>query len=260
VLLIDNAAVAAVLEVPAVIAVLEQAYRDLAAGDAVCRPRIDVRLPTGHEQQVYQWGSMEGGSVTSGYFAIRMKSDVLVEREYAGTRTQEKHCLRPGTFCGLVFLLSARTGEPLAILNDGIVQHLRVGADAAIGTRYAAREDARVLGLLGSGGMARSHLEALLRVRRLERVQVFSPTREHRERYAAEMRDQHGLEVSPSPSRGRPSAARTSSPRAPTRRPRSCSGSGSSPACTWSALGGGWTRAPSSASTSGCGWAPLQPR
>ena len=194
-LLIDNAAVAAVLEMPAVIGVLEQAYRDLATGDAVCRPRIDVRLPTGHDQQVYQWGSMEGGSVTSGYFAIRMKSDVLVERESAGVRTQDKHCVQPGTFCGLVFLLSARTGEPLAILNDGVLQHLRVGADAAIGVRYAAREDARVLGLLGSGGMARSHLEALLTVRPLERVQVFSPTRRNRERYAAEMREQHGLEV-----------------------------------------------------------------
>ena len=194
-LLIDNTAVAAVLTVPAVVAVLEQAYAELARGDAVCRPRIDLRLPTGDADQVYQWGSMEGGSAASGYYAVRMKSDVLTEVERDGMRTQDKHCVRPGTWCGLVFLLSARTGEPLAILNDGVLQHLRVGADSAIGTRHAAREDARVLGMLGSGGMARSHLEALLTVRPLQRVQVYSPTRAHRERYADEMSERFGIEV-----------------------------------------------------------------
>jgi alanine dehydrogenase len=195
VLLIDNATTASVLTMPAVVTVLEQAYRDLAAGEAICRPRIDLRFPTGVGQQVYQWGTMEGGSAASGYYAIRMKSDVLTEVEYGGTRTQEKHCVEPGTFCGLVFLLSTRTGEPLAILNDGVLQHLRVGADSAIGTRYAAREDARVLGVLGSGGMARTHAEALLAVRPLERIQVYSPTRANRERYAAEVRERHGVEA-----------------------------------------------------------------
>jgi ornithine cyclodeaminase/alanine dehydrogenase-like protein (mu-crystallin family) len=194
VLLIDNETTASVLAMPDVVAVLEQAYRDLAAGEALCRPRIDMRLPI-DDRAIYQWGTMEGGSATSGYYAIRMKSDVLTEVEYGGTRTQEKHCVEPGTFCGLVFLLSARTGEPLAILNDGVLQHMRVGADSAIGAKFGSRDDARVLGMLGSGGMARSHLEALLTVRPLERVQVYSPTRANREAYAAEMSERHGIEV-----------------------------------------------------------------
>lgn len=194
-LLIDNATTAAVLEMPAVVEVLEQAYRDLAAGEAICRPRIDMRFPVPGGDAVYQWGAMEGGSAASGYYAIRMKSDVLTEVEYGGTRTQEKHCVQPGLFCGLVFLLSTRNGEPLAILNDGVLQHMRVGADSAIGTKHAARADAAVLGMLGSGGMARSHLESLLTVRPLQRVQVYSPTRAHREAYAAEMSERHGVEV-----------------------------------------------------------------
>jgi ornithine cyclodeaminase/alanine dehydrogenase-like protein (mu-crystallin family) len=65
-LLIDNAATAAVLTMPDVVSVLEQTYRDLAAGEAVCRPRIDMRIPTGEGHGVYQWGSMEGGSAASG--------------------------------------------------------------------------------------------------------------------------------------------------------------------------------------------------
>jgi alanine dehydrogenase len=193
-LLIDNETTAGVLEMPAVVEVLERAYRDLAAGEVICRPRIDMRFPIDGDA-MYQWGTMEGGSAASGYYAIRMKSDVLTEVEYGGTRSQEKFCVEPGMFCGLVFLLSTRTGEPLAILNDGVLQQMRVGADSAIGTKYAAREDARVLGMLGSGGMARSHLESLLTVRPLERVQVYSPTRANRERYAGEMRERYGIEV-----------------------------------------------------------------
>lgn len=138
---------------------------------------------------------MEGGSAASGYYAIRMKSAVPTEVEHGGTRTQEKHCVTPGSFCVLVFLLLTRTGESLALLNDGVLQHMRVGADSAIGTKRAARQDARVLGMLGSGGMARSQLEALFTVRPLERVQVYSPTRRNRERYAREMANRHGIEV-----------------------------------------------------------------
>jgi ornithine cyclodeaminase/alanine dehydrogenase-like protein (mu-crystallin family) len=195
VLLIDNDVVTQVLRLPDVVRALERSYRELATGEAVCRPRLDLRLPTGRPGEVYQWGTMDGGSAASGYVAIRMKSDVLREVEYAGTRTQEKHCVAPGTYCGLVFLLSARTGEPLAIVHDGVLQHHRVGADSAIGVDLAARPDAEVLGLLGSGGMARSHVEALLTVRELHRVQVYSPTRAHREQFAAEVGEQHDLEV-----------------------------------------------------------------
>jgi ornithine cyclodeaminase/alanine dehydrogenase-like protein (mu-crystallin family) len=130
---------------------------------------------------------MEGGS-TRGYFGIRMKSDVIWQDEYGGTRTQEKYCVRPGLFCGLIWLFSVENAEPLAIINDGYLQHMRVGADSGIGARYMARKDSAVLGMIGSGGMARSHIEAFLQARPIKRVQVFSPTKEHRETYAAEVR------------------------------------------------------------------------
>src|SRR6476620_5798840 len=106
-----------------------------------------------------------------------MKSDIMYEREYAGTRVHERFCVQPGTYCGLIFLTSVETGEPLALLNDGVLQHMRVGADGAIGVKHMARKDARVVGMLGSGGMARSHMEAFRCVRDIRKLQVFSPTR-----------------------------------------------------------------------------------
>lgn len=193
-LMISNADVAGVLTMQDTIDALEASYRGLATTDTVARPRIDVQIPTSTPGRTYQWGTMEGGS-TSGYFAIRIKSDVVYEQERDGVVTQEKYCVRPGLFCGLVLLTAVETGEPLAFINDGVLQHMRVGADGAIGARHLAREDARVLGMLGSGGMARAHVESLRCVRPIERLQVYSPTPAHREAFAAQMEAAHGIEA-----------------------------------------------------------------
>src|SRR5438270_4123889 len=108
-----------------------------------------------------------------------MKSDVVFESEYNCARTQEKYCQRPGLYCGLVFLTSTETGEPLAFINDGVLQHMRVGADGGIGVKILAKEDAVTVGMLGSGGMAHSNLDAFIQVRRIRRLQVYSPTEAH---------------------------------------------------------------------------------
>ncbi|OGA66788.1 MAG: ornithine cyclodeaminase [Betaproteobacteria bacterium RIFCSPLOWO2_12_FULL_65_14] len=193
-LILDNADVEKVLTMEAAVAALEASYLALAAGEAVCRPRIDIRIPTSDPERNYQWGTMEGGS-TAGYFAIRMKSDVIYETRYNGALTQEKYCVRPGLYCGLVLLTSIENGEPLAFLNDGVLQHMRVGGDGAIGVKYMANPDAEVVGMLGSGGMARVHMQAFTAVRKIRKLQVYSPTRENRERFGREMAARHGIEV-----------------------------------------------------------------
>ena len=193
-LIINNAEVAKVLTMEDTMAALEGAYLALATREAVCRPRIDIRIPTSDPRKNYQWGTMEGGS-TAGYFAIRMKSDVVYETEYEGSITQEKYCTRPGRYCGLILLTSIETGEPLAFINDGHLQHMRVGADGGIGVKYLAKPDAEVVGMLGSGGMSRTHMRAFTLVRNIKKLQVFSPTREHREQFGREMAQTYNIEV-----------------------------------------------------------------
>jgi ornithine cyclodeaminase/alanine dehydrogenase-like protein (mu-crystallin family) len=193
-LFINNDVVSRVLTMKDTIAALERSYRQMVTQEAVCRPRIDIQIPTGDPRKIYQWGTMEGGS-QSGYFAIRMKSDVIYEQEYNGAVTQEKYCTRPGLFCGLILLTSTENGEPLAFINDGVLQHMRVGADGGIGVKYMAREDAEVVGMLGSGGMARTHMEAFMCVRKLKRLQVYSPTPANREAFGEEMRRKYAIEV-----------------------------------------------------------------
>jgi ornithine cyclodeaminase/alanine dehydrogenase-like protein (mu-crystallin family) len=193
-LIIDNHEVQQLLTMEDTIAALEKGYLQLAAQEAVCRPRIDIRIPTSDPARNYQWGTMEGGS-TSGYFAIRMKSDIIYESEYKGVVTQEKYCVRPGLYCGLILLTSTENAELLAFIKDGYLQHMRVGADGGIGVKYLANKDAEVVGMLGAGGMARTHMEAFTRVRKIEKLQVFSPTRENRERFGREMAAKYNIEV-----------------------------------------------------------------
>lgn len=194
-LFINNAVVSELLTMEDTIAALERSYHQMVTQEAVCRPRIDIQVPTLNPRKIYQWGTMEGGS-QSGYFAIRMKSDVIYEQEYNGAVTQEKYCTRPGMFCGLILLTSTENGEPLAFINDGVLQHMRVGADSGIGVKYMAREDAQVVGMLGSGGMARTHMAAFMCVRDIKKLQVYSPTPANREAFAEEMRQKYGIEVS----------------------------------------------------------------
>jgi alanine dehydrogenase len=193
-LIINNDDVAKVLTMEATLAALEASYLQLAARTAVCRPRIDIRIPTSDPAKNYQWGTMEGGS-TSGYFAIRMKSDIIYETQYNGVTTQEKYCMRPGLYCGLILLTSIQNGELLAFINDGHLQHMRVAGDGGIGVKYMANEDAEVVGMLGSGGMARTHMQAFTRVRTIKKLQVYSPTRENREAFGREMAAKYNIEV-----------------------------------------------------------------
>ncbi len=173
---------------------LEEAFHTLAAGRAVSRPRTDVWVPCGSTDAYYRWGSMEGAIEPWGVFVTRMKSDIVTWTEEG---TDELHCVRPGTFSGFVMVFSTRNGEPLAIMNDGVLHHLRVAAGAALGLKYLARQDASVVGILGSGGMARAYLPAFLEVCPISRVKVYSPTKAHLEAYVEDMGRELGIPIEP---------------------------------------------------------------
>jgi alanine dehydrogenase len=194
VLIINNELVSQLLTMQDCIRVQEEAFKRLPTGGAIHRPRIDMYFPCEREDGYFRWGTMEGAN--DGYFAIRMKSDIITwPRDAGGNWTEEKHCRESGTYCGLILLVSTRNAEPLAFINDGVLQHMRVAGGAAIGAKYLARADANVVGMLGSGGMARTYLEAFKCVRDIKLCKVFSPTAGNREAFAREMSQRLGIEV-----------------------------------------------------------------
>src|SRR5215471_1144134 len=190
---LTNEHIQQVLDMPICLKAMEDAYHELNEGRAGYRPRIDFYVPA--EPHYYRWGTMEGASLKLGVFAIRMKSDMLAWEEQDGFNVEDKYCMQRGTYCGLIFLLSTRNAEPLALMNDGFLQHMRVGACAGLGTKYLARKNSKVLAMIGSGGMARTYAAAIKEVRPIEVIRVFSPTKANRERYAQEMTEKLDIEV-----------------------------------------------------------------
>jgi ornithine cyclodeaminase/alanine dehydrogenase-like protein (mu-crystallin family) len=95
-------------------------------------------------------------------------------------------CLMPGNPArgldahqGLVTLFDGEIGVPTAVLDASAVTEIRTAAVTAVATDTLARQDVSVLAILGAGVQARSHLDALTRVREFDQVRFYAPTEAH---------------------------------------------------------------------------------
>ena len=91
------------------------------------------------------------------------------------------------THMATIFLVDPETGAPLAVMDGRLITEMRTAAASAAATKLLAARGAKVLTILGSGVQARSHVEALRLVRKFEETRVWSPTKEHAERFAREI-------------------------------------------------------------------------
>jgi len=96
------------------------------------------------------------------------------------------------THHALIVMLKPETGEPLAVMDGRLITEMRTAAASAVATQLLARSDAAVLGILGSGVQAKSHLAALRLVRSFKEVRVWSP------RNAPAFAERHGVKAVPS--------------------------------------------------------------
>jgi alanine dehydrogenase len=72
-----------------------------------------------------------------------------------------------------IVLHDPETGALQAILDGRYITEARTAAVSAASARHLAREDAHVLAVLGSGVQARSHIDALTRVRPFDDIRVW---------------------------------------------------------------------------------------
>jgi ornithine cyclodeaminase/alanine dehydrogenase-like protein (mu-crystallin family) len=98
-----------------------------------------------------------------------------------------------------VGLYDGRTGALLALILADHLGQVRTGAASGVATQYMARHDATEVGIFGSGKQARTQLLAVTKVRKVRRIQVYSPNEEHRRAFAREMAERCGCEVEPVP-------------------------------------------------------------
>jgi ornithine cyclodeaminase len=84
-------------------------------------------------------------------------------------------------------LLDSMTGELLAVMDGRYITEARTAAVSAVSVKLLAREGAGALAMIGSGVQARSHLDAIGRVRSLHSVRVWSPDPDRRSAFGREM-------------------------------------------------------------------------
>src|SRR4029077_6714694 len=199
-LILSNDDVAKLLTMRECIDVLEDVYVELANGRGVNRVRSDCLVPSGQGDALYSLKSMDGVIPKLGIGAVRIDSDIVTWPKQGNNMRRVKVPAAPGgRYVGLVLLFSSHTGEPLAIMPDGVMQRIRVGAANGLGVKYLARKNANSVGILGSGWQAGAQLMAVCAVRDIKTIRCFSPNRERREAFAHEMSGTLGVKVVPVP-------------------------------------------------------------
>ncbi|HZA67379.1 MAG TPA: cyclodeaminase [Geminicoccaceae bacterium] len=99
---------------------------------------------------------------------------------------------------GMMMLLSATTGRLEALhLDNGYLTEVRTAAAGAVAARHLAGDDARTAGVLGAGVQARLQLDALIRVRPIERVLVWAREGAKADAFADEIMRRRGLDAIP---------------------------------------------------------------
>lgn len=93
---------------------------------------------------------------------------------------------------GFYVLCDAETGRLVALMDATFLTGIRTAAASAVATKYLAREDAKVLGIIGTGVQGRFHVDAITAVRSIERIVVYNRTPERGRAFADDL-DSRGM-------------------------------------------------------------------
>jgi alanine dehydrogenase len=163
------------------IGAIEAMCHEQAAGTALFADRVNLRLPNGWMRL------MPGALVASGVFGYK---------EFHLTHV--KSSAPPAAEVRYAFhLFDYRTGVPLATMDANFMTSIRTGAASGVAMKYLTRPDSAMLGIIGSGSEARSHVQAAKAVRDIKKAVVYSRSPERRERFARDMEKTAEIEMQP---------------------------------------------------------------
>ena len=172
------------LSIPEAIEAMEVAFRDLAEGRAVNPPRLRYGIGTPDPGRRYHANIHAGAIETYQVACVRAGSNFTA----ADNDPARKSRVHPEAANWTVIILyDLNTGEPLAFMHETHLSGFRVGATSALAVKQAARADAQVLGLFGTGLQAYHNCRAICAVRPIRRVRVYSPNAQHRAKFVERM-------------------------------------------------------------------------
>jgi ornithine cyclodeaminase/alanine dehydrogenase-like protein (mu-crystallin family) len=173
--LLMEADVRRILTMPLALECVETAFRRMGRGLGILHPRLRLLLPSRSYMHY-----MAAADLEAGYCGLKIYTSV-----------------KGGALRFVVPLFKSDTGKLVALLEADYLGQMRTGAASGVATKLMAREDAHTCGLLGSGLQAKTQLEAVAAVRRLDEVRVYSRNAERCEAFCREMSLRLGIKVVP---------------------------------------------------------------
>lgn len=184
--LISREDVKKVLTYEDTIQILESAFADISSGKAIMPPRVRMDIPQRKGRQVAMMAFVDSCD------GLGMKISTAFEFE-----SQKENI-----FAANILLHDARKGSMIAVMDATYITEVRTACGSAVATRYLAREDATIMGIIGAGKQGRSHLRAIPLVRSIKYAKIYDPSQESLNRFirfAAEEMPKMKVEIVDSP-------------------------------------------------------------
>src|SRR3984957_1779209 len=171
-LLLTEADVRSVLTMPIALEVVEESLRQQGNGELILHPRRRIKMP---DNAILNY--MEAADTVRGYIGMKI------------------YTVARGVARFVIPLFRSATGEMAALIEADALGQFRTGAATGVATKYLANENARTLCIIGTGYQARTQMEAVAAVRRLERVRAFGRDPDRRAKFCREMSERIGVPV-----------------------------------------------------------------
>jgi alanine dehydrogenase len=175
-----------VLVMSEVIKAVETGFREYKGGHCLVPVRMPVRIEKGEGLFLFMPAYIDAGDS----FGTKMIS-IFPKNPARGLSTLQSAYL----------LNDPRTGEFLALMDGILLTAMRTGATSAVATKYLARGDAQVLGIIGTGAQAPFQAEAICAIRPIRRILAHDKAKENADRFlrAASQRLKVPVEIMKSP-------------------------------------------------------------
>src|ERR1043165_8918078 len=179
-LFINKEKIASLLPMNECIEVMEKMFRSLANGECLQPLRNIMRLPNGNGVL----GMMPGYAGSLDVMGIKVITVYHANSE-AGLPSHQ----------GIVMLFDAKHGQPLMLFDALEITAIRTAAASAVATKLLSRKDSSTLAILGSGEQAKRHIEAVLLVRGIKQINIWSRKEENAKRLAEPTPEQYSVRV-----------------------------------------------------------------
>ena len=156
---INKEKIASLLPMNECIEVMEKMFHSLAAKECLQPLRNIMRLPDGRGVL----GMMPGHADKLGVMGIKVIT-VFHANSEVGLPSLK----------GIVMLFDAKHGQPLMLFDALEITAIRTAAASAVATKLLARKDSSILSILGSGEQAKRHIEAMMLVRKIKQINIWS--------------------------------------------------------------------------------------